>query len=165
MINKKELFDASKYEPSSDVSEIEEALEYEQILLSISKSIMQYRKDNNLTQSELANMLGVKQEMISKLERGNYNPTIKMLHHFSRKLTKSFNLYVNILRDMISSLYKGKNIFYRSIYTEYEIIDYNCNKKEDNITYLYVNSKEKNKNYGGMIYGKVNTTNGFSIGW
>ena len=54
-INK--LFDKNEIEIKEDVSNIDEVLEYEQILLSISKTIAQYRNDNNLTQKELAEIL------------------------------------------------------------------------------------------------------------
>ena len=109
-IDRNKLFDANKIEIKEDVSNIDEVLEYEQILLSISKTIVKYRKDNNLTQKQLAKVLGINQVMISKLERGNYNPTVKLLYNISRKLTKSSDFFINTLNDIINNLYKGKNI-------------------------------------------------------
>lgn len=159
-INKEKLFDANSFEIKENVSGIDEILEYEQILLSISKSIIKYRKENNLTQKQLAEKLNENQVMISKLERGNYNPTIKLLHGLSRKLTDSSELFIGIIKDMISSLYKSKNIGYKTVYTEYEVYNYNIHNRENNITYLYVNNKEKN--YGGQIHGKINSTTKFS---
>ena len=93
-IDMDKLFDANKIEIKEDVSSIDEVLEYEQILLSISKTIAKYRRDNILTQKELAKILGINQVMISKLERGNYNPTVKLLYNISRKLTKSSDLLI-----------------------------------------------------------------------
>ena len=92
-INLNNLFDANSIEIKSDVSKIDEVLEYEQILLSISKAIINYRKINHITQKELAKILAVNQTMISKLERGKYNPTIKLLYTISRKLTKSSDFF------------------------------------------------------------------------
>ena len=83
-IDLNKLFDANQIEIKSDVSNIDDVLEYEQLLLSISKTITKYRKDNKLTQKELAKILDINQVMISKLERGNYNPTIKLLHTMSK---------------------------------------------------------------------------------
>lgn len=153
------LFDANKIEINEDVSMIDNVLEYEQVLLSISKTIIKYRKDNKLTQKELAKILDINQVMISKLERGNYNPTIKLLHTISRKLTNSSDLFINMLKDMITSLYKSKNIGYTIQFNKYEIYkNINANKK-DNITYLV----SGNSKYGGMIYGKIRSTSKFSV--
>ena len=96
-INEKKLFNVNDLEIQEDVSSIDDVLEYEQILLSVSKSIKNYRKEKNLTQKKLANSLDMNQVMISKIERGNYNPTMKLLHTISRKLTKSSDLFIDIL--------------------------------------------------------------------
>ena len=102
-ININNLYDTNKEIIKNDVSDIDEVLEYEQILLSISKTITNYRAKNNLTQKELAEKLDVNQVMISKLEKGNYNPTIKILYTMSRKLTKTSDLFIE---DPFK--YKGK---------------------------------------------------------
>ena len=38
------------------------------------------RKEKNLTQKDLAKLIGTKQSNISRLESGNYNPTIEFLN-------------------------------------------------------------------------------------
>ena len=91
-INFDNLFSANDIKIKEDVSNIDTILDYEQILLVISKSIINYRIKNGLTQKELANKLQVNQVMISKLERGRYNPTVKLLYNISRKLTKSVRI-------------------------------------------------------------------------
>lgn len=160
-INK--LFDANEIEIKEDVSNIDEVLEYEQILLSISKTIVKYRNDNNLTQKELAKILENNQVMISKLERGNYNPTVKLLYNISRKLTKSSDLFINMLKDIITNLYKSRNISYTIQFKKYETYKYNVsNKESDNITYL-VNEYNNKENYGGMIYGEISSTSRLSV--
>lgn len=158
-INLDKLFDANKIKISGDVSNIDNVLEYEQILLSISKTITRYRKDNKLTQKELAEILDINQVMISKLERGNYNPTIKLLHTVSRKLTNSSDLFINMLKDIITNLYKSKNIGYTIQFNKYEIYKNINSNKKDNITYLV----SGNNQYGGVVYGKVRSTSKFSV--
>lgn len=158
-IDLNKLFDANQIEIKSDVSKIDDVLEYEQLLLSISKTITKYRKDNKLTQKELAKILDINQVMISKLERGNYNPTIRLLHTMSRKLTNSSDLFINMLKDMITNLYKSKNIGYTIQFNKYETYKNTNRNGNDNITYLVSNNNE----YGGMIYGKIRSTSKLSI--
>lgn len=54
-------------------------IEYNEILLIISKELVKYRDNNNMSQSDLAKKLKVSQVMISKMESGKYNFTIKTL--------------------------------------------------------------------------------------
>lgn len=159
-INLNKLFDANEIEIKEDVSNIDNVLEYEQILLSISKTITNYRRENSLTQIDLAKKLKINQVMISKLERGNYNPTMKLLYNISRKLTKSSDLFINMLKDIITNLYKSRNIAYTIQFKKYETYKYKDNKK-DNITYL-VNEYNNKDNYGGMIYGEISSTSRLS---
>lgn len=151
-IDKSKLFDANKITIDSDVSSMDNVLEYEQILLSISKTIIKYREEHNLTQKELAQKLNVNQVMISKLERGNYNPTIKLLYNISRKLYNSSDLFISTLKDIIISLYKSQNITYSMKFKRYEIYQ---NKGKDNITYLVCDNYNL-RNGGKMFYGKIN---------
>ncbi len=144
------LFNANEIEIKDDVSNIDAVLDYEEVLLSISKSIIKYRKENNLTQKELAKILNINQVMISKLERGNYNPTIKLLYGISRTLTQSSDFFIEMLKNIIRNLYKSKNIEYKMYQKKYETYRYRNSK--DNITYLV--SEYKN-DYGGMFYGEI----------
>ena len=153
-INEKNLFNINDLEITKDVSAIDEVLEYEQILLSVSKSIKNYRKKNNLTQNKLAKSLNMNQVMISKIERGNYNPTMKILHTISRKLTKSSDLFIDILKDIITSLYKTKDIGYSLQFQKVEIYNNKKKNSKNNITYLVKN--DNSDNYGGMVYGDIN---------
>ena len=152
-IDKNKLFDANNITINADVSTIDNVLEYEQILLIISKTILKYREMHNLTQKELAQKLNVNQVMISKLERGNYNPTIKLLHSISRKLSNSSDLFISMLKDIIISLYKSQNITYSMKFKRYEIYQ---NNNKDNITYL-VCDNYNTRNGGKMVYGKINS--------
>ena len=40
--------------------------------------IYEYRKKNNMQQSELADLVGVRRETIGNLENGKYNPSLKL---------------------------------------------------------------------------------------
>ncbi len=156
-INLNNLLNANQVEIKDDVSNIDAVLDYEEVLLNISKSIIKYRKENNLTQKELATKLNINQVMISKLERGNYNPSIKLLYSISIKLTQSSDFFINMLKNIITSLYKSKNIEYKMYLKKYET--YKC-RNNNNITYLV--SNYKNNDYGGMVYGEISSRNGFS---
>lgn len=58
----------------------------------ISKLIKEIRKNNNLTQKELADKLEITQAMVSKLESGEYNPSIGFLFKIASKLGWKFQL-------------------------------------------------------------------------
>lgn len=103
-INYDELLDFSNIEIEGDTKSAEEILEYEEILFEISNSIKQYRKNNKLSQQQLAEILDVEQAMISKIESGNYNPTFKQLYKISRKLTESASLFLEVLENIVSNL-------------------------------------------------------------
>jgi ribosome-binding protein aMBF1 (putative translation factor) len=56
------------------------------------KEVIKKRLELGLTQAELAKKLGTKQSAISRLERGNYNPTVVFL----RKLALAFDMELQI---------------------------------------------------------------------
>ncbi|AZT91266.1 XRE family transcriptional regulator [Caldicellulosiruptor changbaiensis] len=66
--------------------------ELDDILVNIALSLINYRIKNNLTQKELAQKLGMTQAMVSKLESGEYNPTVKMLYEISKALGLEFKV-------------------------------------------------------------------------
>ena len=47
--------------------------------MDIGSVIKKYRKDNGLTQEEMANRLGVTTPAVNKWENGNSNPDIELL--------------------------------------------------------------------------------------
>lgn len=102
-INYDKLFNSKIIEDMTDVDSI---LEYEDILFAISEKIITYRKENNLTQKDLAKILEVNQTMISKLESGRYNPTFKVIYNISRKLENSCNMFIDILDNIKERLCK-----------------------------------------------------------
>lgn len=100
------LFNPDNIQITEDMSEIDTILEFEEILFAISEKIINYRKENNLTQKELADILNVNQTMISKLESGRYNSTFKVIYNISRKLQNSSNMFIDILDNIKTKLSK-----------------------------------------------------------
>lgn len=72
----------------------------------VAKAIKDFRKKYNFTQVDLANRLGVSQVMVSKLERGDYNPTLNQLLKISYKLTRSNVMFFDILNSITKTLKK-----------------------------------------------------------
>lgn len=70
--------------------EAKEGLELDDILVNISLKLINFRINNDMTQKELANKLGISQAMISKLESGDYNPSVEQLWKISKKLGWKF---------------------------------------------------------------------------
>ena len=56
------------------------------------KQIIQARTEQNLTQQELADKIGIKQSNISRLESGHYNPSLDFLKKIADGLSKE--LYI-----------------------------------------------------------------------
>jgi len=58
-------------------------------------NIKEYRTKLNLTQDQLANLVGVRRETIVFLEQGKYNPSLKLAHDVAVALKTSIdNLFV-----------------------------------------------------------------------
>ena len=69
-----------------------ERFELDDILYDISMKIFDYRVSKGWTQKQLAEKLDIKQSMVSKLESGEYNPSIEFLFKISKKLGWRFGL-------------------------------------------------------------------------
>lgn len=61
---------------------------------AIARIIIKKRLEQGFTQSELARKIGTKQSAISRLESGNYNPTISFLEKIAKAL--NLNLVVSL---------------------------------------------------------------------
>ena len=72
--------------------ESKENFELDEILVNISLKLINYRINKNITQKELSRRLAVSQAMVSKLESGEYNPSIEQLWKISRKLEWRFDV-------------------------------------------------------------------------
>ena len=67
-------------------------LELDELLIGISLKLINFRLSNNMSQKQLAEKLQISQSMISKLESGDYNPTVEQLWRLSKKLGWKFEL-------------------------------------------------------------------------
>ncbi len=56
------------------------------------REIIKYRRERNLTQKELAEIIGTKQSAISRLESGKLNPSIGFL----QKVANALNVKIDI---------------------------------------------------------------------
>jgi len=65
--------------------------------MKIITKIKEYRARNNMTQENLANLVGVRRETIVHLENGRYNPSLKLAFD----IAKALNAAVEDLFDFI----------------------------------------------------------------
>lgn len=106
-INDNVLFDPFSVEIEESV-EISEILDYTDILVEVSRALVNYRKTQSLTQKQLSKILNMKQSMISKLESGEYNATLKMLLKISYTLEKDSSLFLDIIENIKKVLIRKK---------------------------------------------------------
>ena len=60
----------------------------------IIRDIIRVRKEKNLTQKELAEMVGTKQSNISRLESGSYNPSLELLKRIAIAMGKHLEIKI-----------------------------------------------------------------------
>ena len=60
--------------------------------------IKKYRAKYNLTQEKLAEMVGVRRETVSFLEKGKYNPSLRLAHNVAKALKTTMD-EIFILED------------------------------------------------------------------
>ncbi|HYF81728.1 MAG TPA: helix-turn-helix transcriptional regulator [Clostridia bacterium] len=73
-------------------SEVKEELDNNSLLYEIVYQIIQSRIEKNMTQSELANTLGVEVSAIVELESGDSYPNIEFLRQVAKVLHKKLNI-------------------------------------------------------------------------
>ena len=56
------------------------------------RQIIKARMEQGMTQSELARLIGTKQSNISRLEGGDYNPSLQFLKRVARGLGKELHI-------------------------------------------------------------------------
>jgi predicted transcriptional regulator len=56
------------------------------------RQIVKARSEQNITQKELADKIGIKQSNISRLESGNYNPSLDFLQKVAQGLGKELHI-------------------------------------------------------------------------
>jgi DNA-binding XRE family transcriptional regulator len=58
------------------------------------EGIITARKEKNLTQKELAELIGTKQSNISRLESGRYNPSLDFLNKIAQAVGKQLEVRI-----------------------------------------------------------------------
>lgn len=59
------------------------------ILKSLGEEVRERRKERNLSQEALAHLAGIHTNVVGRLERGTYNPTVLILLAITTKLNTS----------------------------------------------------------------------------
>lgn len=59
------------------------------------EQIIRARKEQNITQAELAKRVGTQKSNISRLESGNYNPSLDFLVKIAESLGKKISVTIN----------------------------------------------------------------------
>lgn len=91
IMENKMLVDAySFFEGESN--EFKQEMAVEDLLVDIACEFINFRVKNKMSQKDLAEKLQITQAMVSKLESGEYNPTVKMLFEIAQKLSWKFNI-------------------------------------------------------------------------
>lgn len=73
-------------------SEFKREFEALQPQYEVIKQIIRARTAQHITQKELAERTGLKQSNISRLESGNYNPSIEFLQKVAKRLGKELHI-------------------------------------------------------------------------
>ena len=85
-------------EMKSDMLKNEEfKIEYEKLKprYEAIEQIIRARKEQNITQAELAKRVGTQKSNISRLESGNYNPSLDFLVKIAESLGKKISVTIN----------------------------------------------------------------------
>jgi predicted transcriptional regulator len=74
--------------------EVREELKNNEAEYKIIEEIITARQEKNLTQKDLAELVGTKQSNISRLESGNYNPTLDFLNKIAKAIGKELEVRI-----------------------------------------------------------------------
>ena len=140
-INYKKLLKENKFNVDK---ELLERIEYKEVLFILSQEIIEYREKNNLKQIDLANKLNMSQVMISKIESGTYNPTIKKLVQIWNALSdENINFGANLLIKIYNKIVKNYNSCVKSEINQNEEDNYEFNEENIKIANSFcIKSKE-----------------------
>jgi predicted transcriptional regulator len=72
--------------------EVKNELKKNEAEYKIIEGIITARKEKNFTQKELAERMGTKQSNISRLESGNYNPSLDFLNRIAQAMGKELEV-------------------------------------------------------------------------
>lgn len=106
-------------------------LEYIEILYIISTNIENYRKKYNMSQKQLAEKLDITQEMVSKLESGKSNISVKKLVEIWNKLSnKEYDFASKLLNQISIKSKENYNRIYCNNYRYYTFAVYTNNTED-----------------------------------
>jgi len=74
--------------------EVQNELDKNEAEYKIIEEIITARMEKKLTQKGLAELIGTKQSNISRLESGNYNPTLDFLHKIALAMDKKLEVRI-----------------------------------------------------------------------
>ena len=74
--------------------EVQNELEKNEAEYKIIEEIITARIEKNLTQKKLAELIGTRQSNISRLENGNYNPTLDFLQKIASAMDKKLEVRI-----------------------------------------------------------------------
>ena len=74
--------------------EVRKELKNNEAEYKIIEEIIIARQEKNLTQKRLAELIGTRQSNISRLESGNYNPTIEFLAKVAKAVGKKLDIRI-----------------------------------------------------------------------
>jgi DNA-binding XRE family transcriptional regulator len=72
--------------------EVQSELKKNEAEYKIIEEIIMARQERNLTQKELAELIGTRQSNISRLESGNYNPSLDFLNKIAQAVGKELEV-------------------------------------------------------------------------
>lgn len=101
-------------------SEAKEMYALDDILYDLSVKLVEFRFERNLKQKDLAKILDVSQAMVSKLESGEYNPTVELLWKISKKIDFEFRIVFksnSTIQKTVSQWKSNRNI----VKTDYDL--------------------------------------------
>ena len=75
-------------------NEVQNELAMNEAEYKIIEEIIMARKEKNLTQKGLAELIGTKQSNISRLESGNYNPSLDLLIKVAQAMGKKLEVRI-----------------------------------------------------------------------
>jgi len=74
--------------------EVQKELEMNEAEYRIIEEIIMARREKKLTQKDLAELIGTRQSNISRLESGNYNPTLDFLQKIASAMDKKLEVRI-----------------------------------------------------------------------
>jgi len=74
--------------------EVQSELKMNEAEYKIIEEIILARRERNLTQKDLAELIGTKQSNISRLESGNYNPSLDFLQKIASAMGKKLEVRI-----------------------------------------------------------------------